>query len=280
MDWTALARLPVRMPAIARCDTHVHAWSSRTDRVCALVVVPQYVVLVLITFLTQVAIGAYLLNLDMSSLRTSWEQDDQEGAARRNQLQQYMECCGYEPMDMAQGAWTGQGQRRRPPEHVVSSFVHVFSCLPLVPVLCSFDIWSDSIGTLHTDCPYLPKYPQYIEPTSCKQAAEDFVDSWLKPIATAAIVIGCIEVRTLGRIARNGTAWMGWRGRTRRSGQRGAQKAARPMLMAGSGVLTPVRPICCVGLLFCRAHQSLAMAITFTLILKSKDQNSDTAFDY
>lgn len=67
-------------------------------------------VLVLITFLTQVAIGAYLLNLDMSSLRTSWEQDDQEGAARRNQLQNYMDCCGYEGTNR-----TGDGERRPQP---------------------------------------------------------------------------------------------------------------------------------------------------------------------
>jgi Ca2+/Na+ antiporter len=134
-----------------------------------------YVVLVLITFLTQVAIGAYLLNLNMSSLRTSWEQDDQEGAARRNQLQQYMECCG-------------------------------------------FDTWSDSIGTLHTDCPYLPTYPLYTEPTACFQAAKDFVSGWLGPVAIAAIVIGSIE--------------------------------------------------------------GMAMVVTFALIMKSKETDDDTAFDY
>lgn len=98
-------------------------------------------------------------------------------------------------------------------EHATSGFVSTSPCLSvscLLPSLpCSFDIWSDSIGTLHTDCPYLPKYPQYVEPTSCKQAAEDFVDSWLTPIATAAIVIGCIEVRTGGGRAMHCAAWQG-----------------------------------------------------------------------
>jgi hypothetical protein len=136
----------------------------------------QYVVLVLITFLTQVAIGAYLLNLDMSSLRTSWEQDDATGAHRRDVLQRYLTCCG-------------------------------------------FDVWSDSIGTLHTDCPYLPTFANgYAEPDSCFEAAKDFVNQWLGLVALAAIIIGCIE--------------------------------------------------------------SLAMGITFALIFKSKDKNSDTAFDY
>lgn len=95
--------------------------------------------------------GAYLLNLDLSKLRTSWEQDDSVGAARRNTLQNYLTCCG-------------------------------------------FDVWSDSIGTLHTDCPYLPSFPEYKEPTTCFQAAKNFVESWLKPIAIGAIVIGSIEV--------------------------------------------------------------------------------------
>ena len=135
-----------------------------------------YVVLVLITFITQIAIGAYLLNLDMSGLRTSWEQDDDTGYNRRVNLQRELECCG-------------------------------------------FDVWSDSMGTLHTDCPYPPTFANgFEEPQTCKDAAQDFVKSWLEPIATAAIVIGCIE--------------------------------------------------------------SLAMAITFALVFKSKDRNSDTAFDY
>ena len=54
----------------------------------------QYVVLVLITFITQIAIGAYLLNIDMSGLRTSWEQDDEIGKQRRLTLQNYLTCCG------------------------------------------------------------------------------------------------------------------------------------------------------------------------------------------
>lgn len=54
----------------------------------------QYVVLVLITFVTQIAIGAYMLNLDMSGLRTSWEQDDDVGYNRRVTLQTYLTCCG------------------------------------------------------------------------------------------------------------------------------------------------------------------------------------------
>jgi len=141
----------------------------------SMLVLKFYVVLVLITFLTQVAIGAYLLNLDMSSLRTSWEQDDATGASRRDTLQSYLTCCG-------------------------------------------FDVWSDSIGTLHTDCPYLPTFPDYTQPQSCYEAAKDFINDWLGVVALAAIIIGCIE--------------------------------------------------------------SIAMAITFTLIFKSKDKNSDTAFDY
>ncbi len=136
----------------------------------------QYVILVLITFLTQVAVGAYLLNLDMSSLRTSWEQDDETGAHRRQVLQNFLECCG-------------------------------------------FDTWSDSLGTLHTYCPYLPSFENgYKEPTACYPAAKAFVNNWLGPVAIAAIVIGCIE--------------------------------------------------------------SIAMGITFALIFKSKEVNSDTAFDY
>jgi len=134
-----------------------------------------YVVLTLITFITQIAIGAYLLNIDMSGLRTSWEQDDETGYERRVDLQDYMTCCG-------------------------------------------FDRWSDSIGTLHTDCPYMPTWPDLIEPQTCKEAAQDFVNSWLGPIAIASIVVGCIE--------------------------------------------------------------AVAVSITFTLIFKSKDKNSDTAFDY
>jgi len=134
-----------------------------------------YVVLVLMTFITQLVMGAYLLNIDMSGLRTSWEQDDSVGRNRRATLQTYMNCCG-------------------------------------------FDTWSDSLGTLHTPCPYLPTYPQYTVPQTCYTAATNFVRGWLNPIATAAIAIGCIE--------------------------------------------------------------SVAMCITFALIFKSKDRNSDTAFDY
>lgn len=113
-------------------------------------VLKLYVVLVLITFVTQIAIGAYLLNLDLSSLRTSWEQDDAVGRNRRDTLQTYLNCCG-------------------------------------------FDVWSDSMGTLNTDCPYLPSYPSYTEPQTCYDAAKNFVKSWLNPIAQAAIVIGSIE---------------------------------------------------------------------------------------
>jgi len=135
-----------------------------------------YVILVLITFLTQIAVGAYLLNLDMSSLRTSWEQDDQAGADRRDKLQRFLECCG-------------------------------------------FDNWSDSMGTLHTMCPYPPTYENgYKEPTACYPAAKNFVNQWLGPVAIAAIAIGSVE--------------------------------------------------------------SIAMAITFALIFKSKENNQDTAFDY
>jgi hypothetical protein len=133
-----------------------------------------YVVLVLITFLTQLTIGAYMLHLDMSALRTSWEQDDNTGLNRRITLQNYLICCG-------------------------------------------FDIWSDSMGALHTNCPFLPTYPAFIEPTACYPAARSFVSAWLNPIAVGAIVIGLIE--------------------------------------------------------------SIAMCITFALIFKSKDRNSDTAFD-
>lgn len=136
----------------------------------------QYIVLVLITFITQIAIGAYLLNLDMGGLRTSWEQDDDQGYNRRVTLQRYLTCCG-------------------------------------------FDVWSDSIGTLHTDCPNPPTYANgYTVPTACYKASQDYIDSWMHPIAVAAIVIGSIE--------------------------------------------------------------SLAMAITCVLVFRSKDRNSDTAFDY
>ena len=112
--------------------------------------------LVLITFITQIAIGAYLLNLDMSSLRTSWEQDDDQGYNRRVTLQNYLGCCG-------------------------------------------FDVWSDSIGTLHTDCPNNPTYAnQYAVPTACFQATKDYVNTWMHPIAVAAIVIGTIESLAMG----------------------------------------------------------------------------------
>jgi hypothetical protein len=112
------------------------------------------VTLTLITFITQIVIGAYLLHLDMSGLRTSWEQDDDQGYQRRTKVQTYLSCCG-------------------------------------------FDNWSDSIGTLHTDCPYLPQYPSYDQPQTCYVAAQSFVKSWINPVATAAIAIGCIEAVTV-----------------------------------------------------------------------------------
>lgn len=60
------------------------------------------------------------------------------------------------------------------------------------------------MGTLHTDCPYLPTYADgYAEPEACFSAAKSFVRSWLYPIAIAAIVIGSIEVR-------GGCDWHSW----------------------------------------------------------------------
>lgn len=58
---------------------------------------------------------------------------------------------------------------------------------------CGFDTWHDSIGTLHTACPYPPAYPSYAPPTTCFQASKNYVNEWLHPVAIAAIVIGCIE---------------------------------------------------------------------------------------
>ena len=186
-----------------------------------------YVVLVLITFLTQVAVGAYLLNLDLSKLRTSWEQDDSVGAARRDTLQNYLHCCG-------------------------------------------FDVWSDSIGTLHTDCPYLPTWPQYKEPITCFQAARNFVDSWLRPIAIGAIVIGSIEVRK----REHGTAT----GANHRKGKQDLYAVF--FFFFGLFVLGSHRARMVFLSVWPPPVQSLAMAITFALIFKSKDTNSDTAFDY
>lgn len=154
----------------------------------------QYIVLVLITFLTQVAIGAYMLNIDMSSLRTSWEQDDAEGQARRDQLQVYLTCCGSETCTetaalCVQSLWLGVLRT------CVDSQLSV-ACFPLSPSH-SFDTWSDSLGTLHTSCPYLPTPMNgFKEPQACFPAAKKFVRAWLGPVATGAIVIGCIEVST------------------------------------------------------------------------------------
>jgi len=116
-------------------------------------VLKLYIVLVLITFITQIVIGTFLLDLNMSGLRTAWEQDDATGANRRVTLQNYFGCCG-------------------------------------------FDTWSDSLGTtIHTDCPEVPAtyYVGWQPPESCLQASDNFVHSFITPIATAAIVIGCIE---------------------------------------------------------------------------------------
>jgi len=110
-----------------------------------------YIVLTFCVFVTQIVLGAYLLNLDISSLQTRWEEEGDAGKQRRVSFQDYLTCCG-------------------------------------------FNIWTDSMGTLQTECPYLPTPENdYKEPQTCKSAAQDFVDKWIKPVGIASIVIACIE---------------------------------------------------------------------------------------
>lgn len=90
-------------------------------------------------------------------------------------------------------------RRNRHQPKSIFSFASLSLSLSALSFL-SFDVWSDSMGSLHTDCPYPPRYPSYVEPQACYPAAQDFIEEWLNPIAIAAIVIGSIEVRTEGEI--------------------------------------------------------------------------------
>jgi len=78
----------------------------------------------------------------------------------------------------------GQGRTRR---YAFQDYLHC----------CGFDYWTDSIGQLQTDCPYRPINPGDSAPPSCKQAAYDFVKTWIGPVWAAAITIACLELTAL-----------------------------------------------------------------------------------
>ncbi len=61
---------------------------------------------------------------------------------------------------------------------------------------CGFDTWLDSIGKLDTPCKQLPAPGQPL-PLSCKAAIQIFLDKYVRPAATAAIVIACFELFAL-----------------------------------------------------------------------------------
>jgi len=62
---------------------------------------------------------------------------------------------------------------------------------------CGFNYWTDSLGALNTPCLQLPVAPNYIEPQNCATASQGFIDQYIKPVATAAIVIAVFELVTL-----------------------------------------------------------------------------------
>lgn len=61
-------------------------------RVCLIL----YVVLLLIICCVQLAMGAYLLDLEAETLRSSWNDDTATGRARREAYMDAMGCCGFD----------------------------------------------------------------------------------------------------------------------------------------------------------------------------------------
>ncbi len=61
---------------------------------------------------------------------------------------------------------------------------------------CGFDTWLDSIGKLDTPCPQLPQ-PGQPTPRSCKAGIQSFLEEYVRPAATAAIVIAVFELCAL-----------------------------------------------------------------------------------
>ena len=72
----------------------------------------------------QIAAGAYILNLNIRrKLEDAWFLDTEQGEQRRQEYQEYMECCGFEYITDSQPEYGGSRLSNTP------SFVWLFACL-------------------------------------------------------------------------------------------------------------------------------------------------------
>ena len=127
----------------------------------ALQLLKLYLLALLAIISIQIAMGIYLLTLNMDDVRTSWNQETPAARQSRVDIQNSLTCCGY-------------------------------------------DTWTDSIGYLHTPCPYAPTAPvsaaAFRQPQTCQVAVRSYVDRWLVPVAVAAIVLAVVEIMAVGTV--------------------------------------------------------------------------------
>ena len=113
-----------------------------------------YLLSLLAVISIQVAMGVYLLTLDMSTVSQSWNQETPAALQTRVDLQQSLQCCGF-------STWT-------------DSIGYLQTACPLQPAQ--------------------PVSAAFSPPQTCQTAIRDYVNRWLVPVAVAAIVLAVVEL--------------------------------------------------------------------------------------
>ena len=107
----------------------------------------------------QIAMGIYLLTLDMNDVRTSWNEETPSARQTRINIQNSLTCCGYDQ-------WTD----------ALSYLQTPCPYAPTAPVQAS----------------------AFTPPQTCQTAVRNYVNRWLVPVAVAAIVLAVVEMMAVG----------------------------------------------------------------------------------
>ena len=120
-----------------------------------------YLLALLATISIQIAMGIYLLTLNMDDVRTTWNQETPSARTSRVDIQNSLTCCGYD-------TWTDS----------IGFLQTPCPFAPMAPVSAS--LWRP--------------------PQTCQVAVKSYVNRWLLPVAVAAIVLAVVEMMAVGTV--------------------------------------------------------------------------------
>ena len=122
-----------------------------------------YLLSLLAVVSVQVAMGIYLLTLDMGTVRTTWNYESASAQGTRISIQESLGCCGYD-------SWT---------DSIGYPLLTPCPYAPTAPIAAS----------------------SFVPPTTCQKAVQDYVNKWLLPVAIAAIVLAVVELAAIATTA-------------------------------------------------------------------------------